>query len=778
MKLSKSLIATVLVLCMLLATMPVMGAVLQEPITELNIPAEGLTLVGGNTGVNGTHWKIILSSKDVAAMGISHSHTGNEAWVNDNGPLNGSAYEGLVLSGSTSMSTSDKGKAVDGAVTQFTFTNVPLSRVSYRNNNGMSFCIDYEDLASGKYISNVKVWDAATQAEVDYDGALTKNNFKYNGSSWCGYTKPTNFRVDRGTWDGILRYDTGVFPEGTIFVNAYNLERTQLTSSPATSDETYDNITIFRNGRGNFGIFVPKASGSYYVYALRHHYDADGDRISKATIVTTGVVDNVPTEISANFVFSGNVGAKPETGKHSLFWCAPAGDGATTRIELKAGEPFLIRRNKGGGYDRLAGIAMVPAKADGSNPMLDVEDSTWTYTNLPANNDIWNAWERLSVGKVALGDSVTVTVNGVETVVPAMAARKIGYDAEDKVLTWIKKINMAGDMITAPTVFDALVTATSPVEGNEGGYVPYDAVNDGFATGYCPQEYSITLNGKLALRPAMIEIKDGDVIETVANNPSNFRPVPMSTPANSSSANLVEQFNIANLGQNIFQYGMRLSKFNTLGYVATEEGNNAAEFNNCLVSGYMYPRYTNVRWGAVVPDSNSTFYSDSKVYFDLKIAYRGSTNSNGVPFYHPVESERNEYKIINNKEGALITVGDKLLHHPYIIADTSNVSYDYYGDKLFLCNKQTDTGLKVNKSAYTNRITLNTEAAKLFTLTIVTYAEDGKTILNTRMLKDQYVTWERGYSFTLNENQKAFVWGAKAYEGTNMQALCDPITVD
>ena len=776
MKLSKSLIATVLVLCMLLSVMPVFGATVSMPITEINVPAEGLEIKASAMGVNGSHWKIVVSNTYTSKMGISHDYT-KETWVNSNNALTGSSYDGLVLSGKTKISNSDFASAITGAVCEFTFTNVPISRVSYRPSNAMSFCLSYADLASGKYISDVKVKDAEGNI-VDYDGALTVTNFKYNGSSYTAFTAPTEFRVDRGTWDGFATIDTGVFPENTIFINAYNLEKTDLAT---TNEDTHGGILIRRDGKGEFGVFVPKASGSYYVYALRHHHSSgDSDRTSKITVVTTDIVDNAVAEVSKNYVFSGSVGASTATG-HSLFWCAPAGGGATTLVDLKEGEPFLIRRNKGGGYDRLAGIAFVPAKADGTNPMSDVADATWTYTNLPTSNEQINMWQNSTVTTVDLSDSVTVTVNGVETVVPAMAARKIGYDAEDGVLTWIKKINMAGDMITAPTVFDALVTATSPVEGNEDGYMPYDTVNDGFATGYCPPEYSITLNGKLALRPAMIEIKDGDVIETVANNPSNFRPVAMSTQANSSTTSLVEQFNIASVANNVFQYGMRLSRFNALGYVATEEGNNAEEFNNCLVSGYMYPRYTAAthnRWGAVVPDSNSTFYSDSKVYFDLKIAYRGSTNSSGLPFYYPVEGERNEYKIINNKDGALITVGDKLLHHPYIIADTSNVTYDYYGENLFLCNKQTDTGLKVNKSAYTNRITLTTEATKLFTLTIVTYAEDGKTILNTRMLKDQYVTWERGYSFTLNENQKAFVWGAKAYEGTNMKAICEPITID
>ncbi|MBR3943422.1 MAG: hypothetical protein IKJ55_08690 [Clostridia bacterium] len=775
MKLSKSLIATVLVLCMLTAAMPVMGAVLNdEPITELSIPVEGLDITATNVGMNGQHWKIVINSNSVAAMGISHSYT-TETWVNNNGPLNGSAYEGLVLSGTATMSSTDLAKVVDGAVVEFTFTKVPLSRVSYRASNGMSFGIDYAVLADRQYISNVKVWSAEAGAAVDYDGPLTKDSFKYNGSNYSSYTAPKNFRVDRGTWNGYIHYDTGVFPEGTIFVNALNLEKNALYVAADNPHETYNSITMRRNARGDFGIFIPKTSGSYYVYGLRHHYDADGSRTSKITITTAGIVDNVPTELSVDLTFSGNVGAKPETGVHSIFWCAPAGEVAP--IKLTAGEPFLIRRNKVGTYDRLAGIAMVPAKADGSNPMLDVADSTWTYTNLPANNDVWNAWERLSVGKVDLSDSVTVTVNGVETVVPNMAARKLGYDAENQVLGWIKKTDLAGDIVTFPTVLDALVTATSPVEGNEDGYVPYDPVADEFSMGYCPADYSITLNGKLALRPSMLEIKDGDVIETVANNPSNFRPIMMETSADNGNG-LVKDFIIYSLPQNRVQFGMRLDNFKTLGYVLTEEGNNATAFDNCIVSGYMYPRYTDVRWGATVADSNSPFYKESKIYFDAKVAYRGTNNNYGEPYYDIAAKERDEYKLVGTKEEALITVNGKTLHHPYIIANSGYTSFDYYGKKLYFCNNQTDTGLKVNKSAYTNRITLTTEATKLFTLFIVTYAEDGKTILNTRVINDQYVTWERGYSFTLNENQKAFVWGTKAYEGTNMQAICEPITLD
>ena len=186
MKLSKRIAAVVLVLSMLLACVPVFGATLKTPIAELYVPEEGLALTSTAAGTNGAHWKFVLHANSVAALGVSHSYT-SETWVNNNGPLEGSAYDGLVVSGNTKLNDTDMKTVSDGTVVEFTFTNVPLSRVSYRNNNGMSFCVQFSDLANRKYVSDVKVWDAATQSVVDYDGELIVANFK-TATGYYGYT--------------------------------------------------------------------------------------------------------------------------------------------------------------------------------------------------------------------------------------------------------------------------------------------------------------------------------------------------------------------------------------------------------------------------------------------------------------------------------------------------------------------------------------------------------------------------------------------------------------
>lgn len=776
MKFSKSLIAFMLVCCMLLSTVPVFGAQLQATVTEFYVPEEGLEIACTAAGTDGSNLKFVLSADSVKALGITHSYT-KESLFN----AEGSVYEGLVLSGTVAVpdskvtdSMKEATAAGTPAVTGFTFTNVPVKRVSYRNNNGLSFGIDKNNLLNRSYVTNVTVWDATTETSVPYDGTLTKANYQNSSTSFwydAVYCHMTAFRVDRGTWTDVKTYDTGVFPANTIFINAFNLEKTALDT--ATVDEGYNDITARRNARGDFGIFIPQVSGDYYVYALRHHHSSgDGDRTSKITISTSGIVNNVPTDVSTNFVFSGSVGATSATG-HSFFWCAPAGDVGT--VALKKGEPFLLRRNKGGNYDRLAGIALVPADKDGNNPMLSVEDATWTYTNLPADDEEWNIWEKLTVAKEDVSGSVTVTVNGVETVVPALAARKTGYDAEEGTLAWGKKTDRKGDIITYPTVFDALVTATSPEEGNENGYVPYDPVADGMSANSCPAGYAIEVNGKACLYPAMTEIKAGDVINTVANNPGNFKPAAMALPGDNASG-LASYFGIADITQNKLQFGLRLEPAYKIGYTADEEGNNAADFTGCSLSGYLRPRYSEPRWGTIAPDSASAFYTDSKIYFDAKVMYRGTNNSEGQPYFYIAENERNEVTIAPSREEGVITVNDTLLHHPYKFSDSGNTSWDYLGANLYLINKNADTGVQVHKSVYSDRVSLTTEATKQIALFVITYAEDGKTITNKQIIDNIYLTWEKPYALNVADNQKVFVWGQKTYEGTTMIPLVQPIT--
>ena len=755
MRLSKSLIAVALVLCMIFAVMPAFGATIYAPVTEIQVPVEGMALTSTAAGTNGSHWKIVIGSSGVQALGISHSYT-SETWVNNNGPLTGTVFDGLVISGTAALSDADREAAPDKTVVEFTFTNMPLTRVSYRSGNAMSFCVAYDGLADRKYVSNVKIWDAEKKEAVEFDGTLSIEQFKNSEGSRYSYSKPTNLRLDRGTWRDTMPVDTGAFPENTIFITERNMTA-QETNTGSVESSNIGEYTYRYNARGEFGIYVPAVSGTYYAYALRGYHSSGGSRDSKISVHTSLIDTNNQMIVSSGTsLFSGANGADTSKTGHSAFWCA---DAYATKYKLTKGVPFMVVREKGGSYDRLIGVALVPAKADGTNPMLDVTDSTWTYANLPVQAKL-ELMEKTTAGQVSLGNTVTVFVNGVETVVPAMAARIKGYDYADS-LPKLSKLDLKGHAISGATVLDALLTATSPVAGNEKGYASYDVVNDGITKGGLTNKYAVVVNGKTCLDIDQTELKQFDVIETRAFAPDNF--VPQVAGMASNNPKLLIGF--SNSGSNGLQYGFDIEKLAGLGLFAD---GNYTDLDGCMLSGYLYPRYVEERWGTVAPNLD---YDKSKIYFDgIHLMYRGSGD-----YYYADATDRSKVTSTHSLDEVLLENGT--LHHPYKVTDAAGeIYYDYYGENLWFLNNKTENNVVADVDKESGRFVLTTDGAKLFTLFVVTYAEDG-TVEKVERKNDIYINWTSPYVGELKENQAIFAWDTNVLDGTTFSPLMEKVVL-
>lgn len=762
MKLSKSLIATVLVLCMLLSAIPVFGGTINVPITEFFVPEEGLELKCAASGTDGYNLKFVLSSADVQALGISHSYT-DETFVN----ASNSVYDGLVLSGTiavpddkVSADMKEGTGAGNPAVTHITFTNIPLTRVSYRKNNGLSFGIERADLWDPQYISDVKVWDTEAGTSVPYTGTLTQSNFKNTvKNTWYDgmYVNMTSFRVDRGTWNGVHKFNTGVFPDGTMFITTKNLTRTVLTTE---NDATTAGLSVRMNAKGDFGVYMPQKTGDYYIYALRHHYSGgDGARGSKFALAKATVTNNQISDNTVGYEFVGSTGASSAEG-HSFFWLADKNHSKTTLTE---GVPFLIRRHQLNSYDRLAAIALVPAKADGTDPMLDITDSTWTYANLPTQADL-EFMEKHTAPKLNVG-SVTVTVNGVETVVPVMAARQNGHDYDKA--PWISKYDQKGHAIYGATVIDALVTATSPVADNEDGYMPYDITTDNITNGAAPSKYAILLNGKSCYKADQTLIKDGDVIETRAFDFTNFTPVVAGLPG--YGGHIIS--NLSHAGAPGLQYQVNYTNLMTAIPGAFAEGDARSNLDGCMLTGYLVPRIT-TRWTNIAPNLDAT----SRIYYDgINLYFRNKNGDNTDSYYYAYEEDKDKVK--NYASAADVLLENNTKHHPYrVTSQPGNMSYDYSGAALWFANKLTTNELKLDKGDVSGRFVLTTDGSKLFNLFKITYNEDGS--IKQSEIEEVYITWQKGYVDEVEENQVIYVWGTKALEGTTMQALMQPITLN
>ncbi len=230
------------------------------------------------------------------------------------------------------------------------------------------------------------------------------------------------------------------FPKDTMFISVGNLTKNEVQPG---SQASVAGFTVYQNGQGNFGFFTPNKSGKYYVYGLRSYNSTTGGNRQSSININDMRVD-----------FTTNEGADSSIPNFSFFWCL-----GTDAVELEAGVPFVLRQNKLGDYDRLAGVALVPALSDGTNPMLCIPNPFWKSQNIPENQESLNQWEKASAGKIGDNNTYSVTVNGEVLSVKAGNARIKGINSGVTGRGMASLYNAAGDAISYATVFDALAVA-------------------------------------------------------------------------------------------------------------------------------------------------------------------------------------------------------------------------------------------------------------------------------------------------------------------------------
>ena len=245
------------------------------------------------------------------------------------------------------------------------------------------------------------------------------------------------------------------FPKGTVFVALANLT---LNDVQPGAFRTVSNLNLYYNAHGNFGIFTPSVTGKYYVYGLRTHME------SSASGRETSVTIN-DTKIN----FTSRSGADKTNPNMAFFW----GIGSDT-VELEAGVPFVIRQNQLGVYDRMAAVALVPAYANGQDPMGVITDDSWKHLNIPKKQAELDAMQNATTTQLS-GETVNVTVNGEKLTIKPNHARIIGYNIGlEGYNKEVSTHNEIGDAISYATVFDALALAT-PLNAKYGAAdVPED----------------------------------------------------------------------------------------------------------------------------------------------------------------------------------------------------------------------------------------------------------------------------------------------------------------
>lgn len=483
----KSMLALLLAFCLVLTAIPAFAANLVFEKEGVNIPEEGLALtVSAAGGANGNARFVFnnLNQEQIAALGLT------AATPND-------FYKGFTLTCTFTYINAP----TDGRPAEFTVEDVPVVISETRGSTGVllganiGYLIDYSaELSAYK----------AEHPDYTYEQILST-------SFQTAYTY-SNCSVKRGTW-GVETYDTGLFPEGTIFLSALNFQsHPSIWGGSTYGSAPYNYYAAYKDIYATDGpvqFFNAKESGTYHIWVTEFAYPSNLDR---NPIVNFNGESYDFTAEAISGVGSGTWMWAPEKNEKTLTLTA----GENVAVQLSA---------KSGGYARLGTIALVPEEASAAfkaamtdEQRLSNMNTQAEYSSLQSNTT--NAYVE------SANQSVKVTVNEKACVAETGRARNRYYPtyvnaAGRSVYAFAARLTGANEYPTYPTVLDAV--ADYLIKEADGARVSSE-IPFLFANGEI-SGYTVKLNGTAVTNLDLLPVKEGDVISLEENTGDEFAPI-------------------------------------------------------------------------------------------------------------------------------------------------------------------------------------------------------------------------------------------------------------
>jgi len=495
---SKRLLAIVLTLCLLLTTVPAFAATYSYYKPAV-IPAEGMDVTITGTGADSTvAMKLVLHKDSASALGL------------DPATVTSTAMDGAVLSGDfvynnprTYVVFTDGGWATTSTdaskvtekfvIEQFEPVEgdavlynqpIPVEGTYYdEEGNVIETCtIEKKQVASDSHPVKIPIIKAV--ANNSKTAVCINVNFADLVAASNNPELPLGQEKGSGAWtlSNIKLYpteasvDSGVFPEGTVFISS-----SAVINNPGDwVKSTDDGYSFYRKGSstsyGPYALLTPKATDTYDVYCLMKESNDGTGRTVALNIGNSG-----------EYAFKkGNADAV-----HSWYW-EKAQNGKT--VTLTEGESVLVQGTTAfAGYGRWAALALVPT----SEEFDSFSDAESAHTHVFARSDIeFLQNETITVEDVEMGDPVSVTVDGVSYSVAPGTAANAGIA--------IPTMHKHGEFIKDALVWDAIVAAGITKITDRAIYV----------------------NGNVCYSPEYTYLKEGDVITTTEEvNVTNFSRV-------------------------------------------------------------------------------------------------------------------------------------------------------------------------------------------------------------------------------------------------------------
>ena len=569
------------------------------------------------------------------------------------------------------------------------------------------------------------------------------------------------------------KYNTGFFPEGTIYIAPSDFAPVDPNSPGNGGGKVISSIHgggyngIYRNIAPLSTIITVEEAGTYQIYA--GVYDMNGSRAG--VIYVNGTACDLRNTAT---------GWEAYTSQH-YYWLP-----STVTVTLNKGENVIYFPMSAKTFDattgsasvgtsfRSMGFAFVPSSAtvnatrDKAEEMKSLLD-THNPSGVTADVDVLSYLSSQTHGKPYFGAyaDVTVTVNSdAVTVSPGQiyedAYSKETYNFNNTVNYFTgtpTTLNLTrdGEMIYAPTVLDAMSAAG----------VDYVSVA------------AVEVDGKTC-DPAVTYIKDGMVITTIATDAvdkTNFAPVLKHDVFYNESTMPTNPNGVRWVGSN------NLITSNFSFYVAPTADATVADDTNlidCKINGYAVLKELGATEVNAYHGATGNFTAGSKTYFMndsiIKGVYSSAARCDWVSAgtYATGHNSSNPYTYVE--------LDGKKIAHPFglmyqkTVHSSASTNPDWYDvSHLYITNTASTNDVVANKIK-DGEYQLITTGTAIFNV-IVT-----KNGAIQRTLDEQVVTCMDPYTLELNAGEQAYVWnynpyaGDKTTSGTDMKPLCNVLT--
>lgn len=743
MELSKRLAAALIAICMLLTCVPVFAGTVSAPNELMTLPADGssVSLTVSTTGNANNCAGLVIKAGDEAKLGIDINK------ITSRIVLAGTDYEGLLLDGtftikSTNYKTDNSNEVskvyANDELTHFQFADLEVK--SFRKTGSGLLVIEVEPQKVVEAIvpgTAKKVKPEALTREANEEGivALTEEDFVTLTDAEVDALTGQAGRVEAGGYDftasGIAGYnivisakagaaytatksvDTGVFPDGTIFISA-----SKMNLNGATTSADWGYVAVSKTEAPE-ATFVAQAAGEYAVYALKTGYNSDGSRNSRARI--NGV----------DFAFTQADMPSELASVKGFYWQKDAYDKTVT---LQKGELIVVNLRANQAYSRTAALALVPVSgaANVGSPMWAVK-SSYPYDNLITQEQLEWLHDQTTVDFIVPpAITRTVNVNGTDY--------EVSSDEADAMFT-VAGADFDNFAISDVTVLDALVKAGVINEENKSDYA---------------KKIMVRLNGMQIYNLDKYVLTTGDVVTTSAIETVDVSTVqPTSIGANSLYSTL------GSTGDDIkLCFSKKNMSASNIAFSYDEETETFIDnaLQNAKVVGYMdvvsaiTKSYTTGEYAGtsvVIPVGSKVYLINE--YLTGKIITSG-THGFVMEGGMTVANEGSRPLHVVYPDG---TIG----HHPYYIQNSG-----YNWDNVYVMNSQTTNAVKARFVESTGRWQVYTDGGKYVCVLKYRVDENGKYESFVSM-KDEYILFNDPLGIELKDNERAVVWGYLPYAG-------------